>query len=368
MLRRLTLIFLSLVCTVAVAACSSSDTKSLSSGGIPGIGPNFASNSIYAASSSNNAVYIYAPNPQPSATPVNLIGGANTGLSGPQYVAFDAAKHLFVTNYNPAPQPGTNGASIQIYQTYAMGDVIPFGTVSGAGTSLTQPRGIAVDQKTGTFYVANVDPSAASPNELLVFASGGFAPTVISGNLTQLNSPTGVALDASNNLYVANRGGGSVTVYPAPTPVPAPSGSPSPAPTATPTANPSASPAPTPTPVPGLNIAPTQTITGLGAPTGIAVDANKNVYVADPDNGTPAIYVFAPGAASAAAATRKIVGASTQLKFPTDIKVDSNGTLYVADSGADAILIFAPNANGNVAPTVTLPFKAGTPIGLSLSP
>ncbi|MDQ2872212.1 MAG: hypothetical protein M3R35_03670, partial [Candidatus Eremiobacteraeota bacterium] len=63
MLRRFSLGFFSLVCALSVAACSSSDTTPLSSGGVPGIGPNFPTGTLYAASSTNNAVSIYAPNP-----------------------------------------------------------------------------------------------------------------------------------------------------------------------------------------------------------------------------------------------------------------------------------------------------------------
>jgi hypothetical protein len=333
---------------------------------VSGIGPNFAPNSVYSASSTNNAIYIYAPNPVAKATPISQIGGTTTALDGPQYLAFDNLKHLFVTNHNA----GTGKAAIEEYQTFATGDVI---ALNGISTGLTDPRGIAIDQKTGDLFIANVNPAAAFPNELLVFpttSTGSIGGRVISGNLTQLNSPTGVALDSSNNVYVANRGSGTVTVYALPSPTPVPSGSPSPTPSPTPTPNPSASPSgsPSPTPAPGQNVAPVQIITGLGAPTGVAVDAAKNVYVADPDGGNPSIDVFAAGAGGAAVPTRKIIGSSTGLNVPTDVKVDANGTLYVGDSGANAILIFAPNATGNVAPAATIPFSAGTLIGLALSP
>ncbi|MGZ3546945.1 MAG: hypothetical protein ACXWNZ_01295 [Vulcanimicrobiaceae bacterium] len=368
MLRRLTLGFFSLACAVAVAACSSS-VSTPSSGGVPGVGENFPPNSIYATSSSNNVVYIYAPSPAPSAAPVNQIGGTNTSLNGPQYSAFNSGKQLFVTNYNAS----TSQAAIEEYQEYAMGDVLSLASFSGGLTGLTQPRGIAIDAKSQNLVVANVNPAASAPNQVLLFATstfGSVAPTVIAGNLTQLNSPTGVGFDAADRIYVANRGGGSVTVYamPSPTPVPTTSATASPSPTPSPSSSGSPSPTPSPTPIPGDNVAPIQTITGLGAPTGLSLDANGNIYVADPDSGNPSIYVFAPGATSAAAATRHINGSSTQLVFPTDVKVDAAGNIYVADSAANKILIFAPNATGNVAPATSIPFAAGTLIGLTLSP
>ena len=368
MLRRLTLGLFSLACAVAVAACSSS-VSTPTSGGVTGIGPNFSTNSIYASSSSNNVVYIYAPSPAPSAAPINQIGGSNTSLNGPQYSVFNSSKQLYVTNYNAS----TNQSSVEQYQTYAMGDVLPVASFSAGLTGITQPRGIALDATSKNLAIANVDPNSVTPNQVLVSpiaTFGGVSPIVIAGSQTQLNSPTGVAFDSADRIYVANRAGGSVTVYAFPSPTPAPSATPttSPSPTPSPSSSGSPSPTPSPTPVPGFNVAPIQTIAGLGAPTGLSLDSKGNIYVADPDSGNPSVYVFAPGATSVTAATRRINGSLTQLVFPTDVKVDSSGNIYVADSGANTIFIFAPSATGNVAPATAVKFATGTLIGLTLSP
>lgn len=86
-----------------------------------------------------------------------------------------------------------------------------------------------------------------------------------------------------------------------------------------------------------------------------------NLYVANsnspPGTGAPAgngnIAVFQFGAAGAASPIRTIAGNNTGLFFPVVPLVDAAGFLYVLDDGTGSnpvILVFAPGANGNVAP------------------
>jgi hypothetical protein len=362
-----------LACAAAFAACSSSGTTIPSSGGVQGLGPNFATNTLYVTNTTQNVVELYTPGPVAAATPQYAIGGSNTQLNGPQYDAFDSTKRLYVTNYNPGTQVG----ALNIYQTYATGNVLPLATVSGPGTLIDQPHGVTI-LSDGTVVVANTSPNGSFPNAVLVFtplnASGiPVLSVVIAGALTQLNAPTGVSSDSTKQIFVANRGSGTITAYVVPTPSPGPSISPTPTPTPTPTPNPSTSPSPTPTPAAfNSNIAPTVVIggalTGLIAPTGITLDANNVIYVADPDNGVPSIRVFAAGANGNVAPIRVISGALTQLSNPLDVKVDAAGNIYVTDSGVNKLLIFGPGANGNVAPTVAIALPIGSVTGLSLSP
>ena len=369
MLRRsLPGLIFALACAAAVAACSS-NTAVPSSGGVPGLGPNFVTNTLYVTNTTQNVIELYTPSPGPSATPQYAIGGSNTQLNGPQYDAFDGNKLLYVTNWNP----GTQLASITIYQKFATGSVLPFGTVSGLGTQLDQPHGITL-LSSGVIVVANTSPSGAFANELLTFSPMTTISTpslglIIAGDQTQLNAPAGVARDSNDRIFVANRGSGAITAYVIPTPSPVPSTTPSPTPT--PTTNPSSSPAPTPTPT-NTNIAPVVTIsgaaTGLIAPTGIALDSNNVIYVADPDNGSPSVRVFAAAANGNVAPVRVIAGPLTQLSNPLDVKVDSAGTIYVTDSGTNKLLIFAPGASGNVAPATAIALPVGSVSGLALSP
>ena len=103
-----------------------------------------------------------------------------------------------------------NGHSITVYSAGANGNASPTATISGLNTGLNGPSGITLDGS-GNLYVAN------SLNSITVYdaaASGNASPTVtISGSNTALNFPNSVALDGSGNRYVSNQGVGGVKIY-----------------------------------------------------------------------------------------------------------------------------------------------------------
>ncbi len=87
--------------------------------------------------------------------------------------------------------------------------------------------------------------------------------------------------------------------------------------------------------------------TGL-LPRGVAVDANRNIYVA---NGT-SVTVYAAGASGNAAPIQTINGTYTGLNSggAGGVGVDSSDNIYVAynGGGTTAVYVFAAGANGNV--------------------
>jgi hypothetical protein len=183
------------------------------------------------------------------------------------------------------------------------------GTIVGPHTKLLFPLGVAADSK-GNIYVANIGCGGSLGNgSITVYrpgSSGDVAPIrVIKGDRTGLLCPAGVAVDSSGKIYVANnaeflsRSGSSVTVYPA--------GS-------------------------NGNVKPIATIsgnnTGLVQPNGIALDPNRNIYVADNQSGA---IVYPAGSDGNVAPSLRLAGG-------TAVAIDeSNGNIYAAD--------FANNVN-----------------------
>jgi sugar lactone lactonase YvrE len=345
---------------------------------VTGIGPNFTTNTIYVADTTANAILLYTPSPAPSATPQFSIGGSNTGLNNPRYLAFTAAKNLYATNFNS----GTQAGSVTVYQTFATGNVLPLATVPfGSGV---QPHGIAMFPKDASYAVAVTAPSQFFTSAVEVLSvAGNLTQFNIAGGATGLNAPNGVAVDANSNLYVTNTGNASVTVYtlPSPTPTPSPTATPSPTP------SPSGSPSPTPSPTPASdNLAPTTTITSSSfvTPYGVALDSNGNLYVTDVGNSSgqaAKILVFnAPFGSGLQNLTPSATITSSALVFPTDVKVDSAGNIYVIDAGTgpssgggsntSKLLIFPPHPSGavNEAPTASIAVPQGSATGLALSP
>ncbi len=116
------------------------------------------------------------------------------------------------------------------------------------------------------------------------------------------------------------------------------------------------------------NVSPSRTIagaaTGLGYPRRIVIDGTGNLYVANaPGAAQPhSITVYAPTANGNVAPIRTIMGANTGLTGVNGLALDNTTTnLYAANCGAcfdstgsDGILIWPAAANGNIAPSSSI--------------
>jgi hypothetical protein len=215
--------------------------------------------------------------------------------------------------------------SIDVFAAGVYGNVPPIRTISGPATGVSGPGDVAVDSAGDVF-------SSNTTNSVTVYgpgASGNIAPIrTIAGSNTGLCYNDDIALAADGTLFVSNSScGGSVEVF-----APGASG----------------------------NVAPLRVIsgplTGLGTLVdGVGVDATGTLYAANTLGNS--IQVFAPGANGNVAPVRSISGLLTGLSAPNDVHVGFGGDLYVTNGGCGfvpggvcSIEVFAPGANGNVAP------------------
>ncbi len=104
--------------------------------------------------------------------------------------------------------------SLTAYASTAKNDAPPLSRITGSNTLLAEPAALAVSAR-GILYVANAYGGGTSGlGNVLIFrsnANGDVAPvaTITDG----VNYPFGIALDSSDNAYVANWQGGSITEY-----------------------------------------------------------------------------------------------------------------------------------------------------------
>jgi sugar lactone lactonase YvrE len=250
-----------------------------------------------------------------------------TGLSEPQFVAFDANGNIYVTNW------GT--ASITIYAKGSKGDAAPIATIGGSNTGLETPNGIALDAS-GNIYVTD-----SGVGSVFVYSAPGKSTGLlneapidtITGVTTGLSSPEGIAVDpTSDNIYVADWGASSVFVYPALGGSGWSGGK--------------------------YSVAPIDSISGpatdLYSPEGLALDSSHNIYVADQGDacggcgGMPAsVFVYPAlggsgwsGGTYSAAPIDTITGSNTDLYWPEGLALDSSGNIYVADDIASSVFVY----------------------------
>ena len=227
--------------------------------------------------------------------------------------------------------------AICVFALTADGDVAPLRTIVGPDTGLDHPEDMAID-KTGALYVANSgggdvelgpngEMSAPGGGSIRVFSAGaaGDAKPIrtIEGNETELNDPSGLALDATGRLYVANIATSSITVYD-----------------------------------PGVDgdVAPIRSVgganTGLIVPSSVAIAPDGRIFVADVVD----VKVYANDAHGDVAPEYTIAGDMTGITKAEALATDDAGDVFVAnvgenvDPGQDAILEFAADARGNTSP------------------
>ena len=230
----------------------------------------------------------------------SLLGGMNgssvpnISYDCPQYTAADGAGNIYVADY------GCNTSSPAVYQLalQSNGSYIK----NPLGSAWVNPMGVAVDGA-GTVYVTDIGNGHISK---LTPSNGSYTQQVIASGIANLND---LAVDSNGNVFAAIDWGtvngsfqlGSVIKL-------TPSGS---------------------------GYAQSTIVSGLYAPSEIAVDGNGNLFVAD-NGGTPnTAYKLTLQTDGSYVESPAIL--YTQLKSPVGIAVDGAANLFVVDGATNNV-------------------------------
>ncbi len=244
----------------------------------------------------------------------------SSDLNGPGGVALDAHGDLFIADtYNDVVEEVTRAGTLSVVA--GNGKKGPPTPGPATESELDSPTGVALDAH-GDLFIADTDNDVVEEvtpaGRLSVVAgvtdkSGG--PSAGPATSSDLNSPAGLAVDAHGNLFIADASNNVVEEV-------------------TPTGtllvvvgNDNLGP-PGPGPARG---------TALGVPTGVALDAHGDLFIADTWNGvvekvtpTGTLSVVAgidneEGPPAPGPATKSSIG------VPSGVAVDAHGNLFIAD-------------------------------------
>ena len=164
--------------------------------GLWGVGADSAGD-IFLADEDANTVDVFAAGANGAAAPTRTITGAGADAFSDMYgMAVDDAGDVTVTNYNEADDPFGDGHGHPVPAALRrfLGDRLPH------RRSTPRPQTPPVLASTSVFLFA-------------AGASGNATPLrALSGELTNINEPEGVAIDAVGNLYYEDYENGAVTV------------------------------------------------------------------------------------------------------------------------------------------------------------
>lgn len=207
--------------------------------------------------------------------------------------------------------------------THASASMLFQGVVQTLNTSnvsaLSSPSGIVVDSS-GNVYIADTGNSRI----VEVSAQGAASALNISGLSPALSSPNGIAIDGAGNLYIADTGNNRI--------VEATSA--------------------------GVGSVVSMGSITLTAPRGVAVDRSGNLFVAD--TGANRIVKVPSGGVAAAITVTGLTSPST-LNTPIGLGVDVSGNLYIADSVNNRIVKVAAGSTAGTAITIIDGVTLSTP-------
>jgi DNA-binding beta-propeller fold protein YncE len=328
--------------------------------------------------------------------------GAAARFYGPYGVAVDAAGNVYVADRSNQVIRRITPAGV-VSTLAGTADVAGHGDTSGGAVLFDNPASVAVGPVTGNLYVAdraNSDIRMVTPAGVVTTFAGTGTSGDTDGSSTALPAPsffnpTGVAVDAAENVYVADSGNNSIRKI-----VPASPGTlPVTVSTLTP---PSSLSNPASVAVAGAVVfvadngtgairtvpttggAVTLLASGFSNPLGIAADGSvpANVYVADAGTSLISVVNGSTGAVSlfagwgdhsgsiegygATPASDTMIGTAPEFDFPTGIALGTpgnptSGLAFVADSSNNTIRKVPITPGTPPTSTVTTSTYAGQP-------
>jgi uncharacterized protein (TIGR03437 family) len=264
-------------------------------------------------------------------------GGAATSaqLNAPQGVAVDSSGNVYIADTaNGRVRKVSASGTIS---TVAGSGAIGYGGDGGAATSaqLYTPSAVAVDAA-GNLYIADFSNNrirkvSTSGTITTVAGNGNSGFTGDGGPATSANldTPSGVAVDAAGNIYIADTGNNRIRQVNASGLITTVAGN----------------------GLPGFSgDGGVAVIAQLGNPASVAVDSSGNLYVAD--GGAHVRKIYASGFIFTIAGTGTPgysgdggLASNAQLNIPSGISLDSAGNVYVADQGNNAVRLLQPTTS-----------------------
>jgi sugar lactone lactonase YvrE len=279
------------------------------------------------------------------AVPAGFTGGTSSGFRG---IAVDGSGNLYVSNNNTIIKIAPADAVTTLAGTPGV-----FGSADGTGNAaqFDIPTGVAVDAS-GNVYVSDMENytirkiTSAGVVTTLAGTAGVYGSADGTGSAAQFDSPQGIAVDASGNVYVADEGASTIRKI---------------------------TPAGVVTTLAGTaGVCGSADGTGSAAqfynPQGVAVDASGNVYVADSSYCTirkitpTGVVTTLAGTASEVGGSSDGTGSAAQFNSPSGMAVDSRGNVYVGDTNNKTIRMVT--AGGVVTTLAGLPGYGGATNGI----